>query len=501
MRGRISNNGEIVDSEDINFGYIRTDYIPVKPNTKYTATVFYSASGAPHPDDVVNYMWLDIFKRKISYGTGKLLGVNSPNTAAYLILSSNYSANYKIEDIDKVYWHMFLMLVEGDSVPSAFAEYVKSEKIPYKYLDVDSKFDEFAEINGVIYDKNYETPDYVIAEAKKVAEKLNELKNINTFSVGWITDCHLYQYSEATSNAFKALDIIGNYADVKMCGVGGDNTSDRSSKQLKKDSMTDFIKALQLNKSVPMWVCKGNHDDGSISTWYATDGKILDAELFTAYDKSQSNDFVVNLKNKDAMYCYKDYPSDGVRIIFLNSVDVIESDGGQHIYAFQNAQLNWFAETLKTTPNGFCVLIMTHICPIQLTSVFGSDYVTYNGNIMFDILKAYKSKSSLKLTRADGKYPFDVSVDFSGCDSDVVGIIVGHTHFDNHSMHDGILIVSTIDASFDNGQTPEFDGVTIYPKVEKTAEETGFDVFTINKDSKKMYVTRYGAGEDREFNY
>ena len=34
-----------------------------------------------------------------------------------------------------------------------------------------------------------------------------------------------------------------------------------------------------------------------------------------------------------------------------------------------------------------------------------------------------------------------------------------------------------------------------------TDTETSFDIYTINRDTKTIKITRYGAGNDREFSY
>lgn len=499
--GRVDGNGNVITSEEWStFGYLRTGHIPVEANTKYTAVGFYSESGAVHSDVISNYAFFDADMKLASNGTGQLVGVTSPSNAKYLVLSSNYSGDYKKEDVKETYWYKFLMLVEGSEKPSEYERCINRLKDECQNDEAIAMIAKRALCDtGIISDGEKVIPDYVVKASNECSEKVVSLQNANTFSIAWITDAHLYQYSEATTNVFASLDIVGRNGYVRLCGIGGDNTSDRGTKALKIESMKAMKKAMSLNKSVPMWVCKGNHDDGSTSNW--SDGKMSDNQIYTMYDKPQANNFNINMNQVDGQYCYIDFPSDCVRVFFLNSVDVVESDGGQHIYAFGNNQLNWFAETLKDTPNGYHVLVMTHITPLSLPSIFGTDYVANNGQVMFDILKSCKNKSSYTYNNTSGNYPCSVNIDFSGKDIDVLGIVIGHTHFDNHTKVNDILIVSTIDASFDNAQTYKGNLATAYQKEVGTAKETGYDVFTFNPDTRKLYATRYGAGVDRVIDY
>ena len=65
----------------------------------------------------------------------------------------------------------------------------------------------------------------------------------------------------------------------------------------------------------------------------------------------------------------------------------------------------------------------------------------------------------------------------------------GHTHKDMHLLQNGVLTVCSAGDTLGRG------------KVRQTDTEQAFDIFTIDKNAHKIYITRIGAGDDREFTY
>ena len=83
--------------------------------------------------------------------------------------------------------------------------------------------------------------------------------------------------------------------------------------------------------------------------------------------------------------------------------------------------------------------------------------------------------------------------DFTKSGGDVIAWVGGHRHDDIISQAQGITIVeTTTDASYENYKKLGFRG---------SAVEHAFDIFTVDKNSRTVYVTRIGRGEDRIFKF
>lgn len=88
-----------------------------------------------------------------------------------------------------------------------------------------------------------------------------------------------------------------------------------------------------------------------------------------------------------------------------------------------------------------------------------------------------------------------VNTDFSEAKGNFIGYFAGHTHSDENNDEIGFPCITTrCDAQSENDDTK-------YERVEGTTTEQSFDVFTVNKKTKKIYATKIGAGSDREISY
>lgn len=89
-----------------------------------------------------------------------------------------------------------------------------------------------------------------------------------------------------------------------------------------------------------------------------------------------------------------------------------------------------------------------------------------------------------------------VNADFSESKGTLVGYFAGHTHSDSNSKQGGFDCITTrCDASEEN--TDELKN----ERIAGTITEQSFDVFTVNKKTRKIYATKIGAGSDREIPY
>lgn len=201
---------------------------------------------------------------------------------------------------------------------------------------------------------------------------------------------------------------------------------------------------------------------------------------------------------ESGMYFYADDTFHKVRHIVLNSHDLpsdeqLEKGGVKcdkfRLSGFQNEQLNWFAKVALDVPSqDWTVVLCTH------EPMSGNlEMKIYNVELLLGIINAFRKHTAYQAKcRYEDICGFDaeLDVDYTGKGGDFAVWVGGHVHKDDCELRDGVLSVCTRN-----------DCLMGADRTANTVTEQAFDVFTIDKNAHKLYVTRIGAGEDREFTY
>lgn len=89
-----------------------------------------------------------------------------------------------------------------------------------------------------------------------------------------------------------------------------------------------------------------------------------------------------------------------------------------------------------------------------------------------------------------------VNANFSEAKGNLVGYFCGHNHTDMTQELNGVRqVITRCDSRQENTDALKNE------RVEGTTTEQSFDVFTVNKKTRKIYATKIGAGADREISY
>jgi hypothetical protein len=194
------------------------------------------------------------------------------------------------------------------------------------------------------------------------------------------------------------------------------------------------------------------------------DEEITDNEIYNLMFRHLDSELDVH---PGKFYYYLDRKNIKVRMIFLDT----------GIGSVSSTQVVWLLNLLKSTPDGYKVLVFGHF----LFSNSGGVYTkTEFFTMLIEILGEFKNS---------GSYTYDnVVYDFSENSYDVIGVISGHVHADysETTSYGFPLITTTCDAYADGG----YDYTT-----------QAFDVFSIDIDNRKIYATRFGTGSDRTFDF
>ena len=202
----------------------------------------------------------------------------------------------------------------------------------------------------------------------------------------------------------------------------------------------------------------------------------------------------------DGTYYYVDDKFHKMRYIVLNSHDVPSYETDENNIPFYNKfrmtavrqqQLEWFAFVALEVPSSdWTVTFCTHENPVH-----GWEF--YSGDMILGILNAFKNHTKFEGTTNIGEpeYETEISVDFTGRGGDFTAWVCGHFHDSYFEVINGINCISSHNDSLHQpGHSP-------YERISGTDSEHAFDIFTIDKRKRKIFITRIGAGADREIDY
>lgn len=111
-----------------------------------------------------------------------------------------------------------------------------------------------------------------------------------------------------------------------------------------------------------------------------------------------------------------------------------------------------------------------------------------------------------EIVEAEHGYDYvSVNADFTNAKGEFIAYFHGHEHQDKDYTRDSIKDIATRCDSHQenvdgNGETVEDDAL-YNERIAGTVTEQSFDVFTVNRATRKIYATKIGAGIDREISY
>ncbi len=330
---------------------------------------------------------------------------------------------------------------------------------------------------------------------KQVKERLSTICNENCISFAFVPDLHYENNLYYQSSAVKLVEDLNEINDIyPISGVflGGDNMGNSYDRvKLKEDTknMVETFRAM----NPPVFVIKGNHDDNSLRGRIENKNEsVINAEI-AEQDLTQLYSNGIEKGQANSLYSYIDFADQKVRIIYLNSIDVpYILDGekirypGQWCYGYQQEQLDFLVNDAlnfenKDDSNGWKAVILQHLSAVNQFT----DAPVNNGEVFWGIIEAFRNSSTYNITK-QGDFAVNINADFTNqAKGNIIGIIQGHLHRDKEDVYQGTHIIATKKSGL------------------LEDEELGFsmDLFTIDVEKQKIYSTRYGNGENREWDF
>lgn len=346
-----------------------------------------------------------------------------------------------------------------------------------KYKDPSSG--EWVKVGGIFSDGsgNDTIPEYVRAEAERVAKLVQSRQNPNTITFFACSDTHYYSPDNATAyaNAAKiheavvsmgqAMGLIREQVHIDFAAMLGDMTWD--SIESGTDEVLSEMRFVNVCLSegfgnLPQFRMEGNHDDA-----YESGMNLTAAQIFA--NIGAWNDGAV-YGDRASGYCYRDFEGVKLRVIALNSSQYSGSAA-----QFNPEQITWLAKALDLSNKGadWRSIILSH--------------------------------HPLDWGRNGGTDPTSTINAASG----LIASFHGHIHnfLTGTVTNTELPRISIPNAGYSReNQYGESYGInwkegTTYSKTPGTVENTSFCVVTIDLAEKKIYADHYGAGYDRIIPY
>jgi predicted phosphodiesterase len=334
-------------------------------------------------------------------------------------------------------------------------------------------------------------------------KKINQaksLQNNDTLDFLFYTDSHITNDSSFTD--IFALNYINNQMDLSFTVCCGDNLDNAYSKEIHLDTAAKLVNTILTPKFFPV---KGNHDDNSFIEEGISNIKytMQPKEQYEIMFKRLEGTVNFDEENHSGLYYFYDIPEHKIRAIFLNSIDIPyvanESNpsawkyAGQSTYAYSNAQLNWLSHTALDLPESeWNTILFTHINPFN-EGMIGADNLACNSTVLLEILAAFMEGKTYNSAPTEGDFYQSVSVDFSKQGrGQVLAFFYGHTHSEQVLVKNGISYISTWNdcprKSLSNPDAPN--------RLLGSTSECCLNVVSIDLQKRKLYMTKFGAGDD-----
>ena len=291
-------------------------------------------------------------------------------------------------------------------------------------------------------------------------EIMNE-QNPDTFSLLFATDIHyIRKYAPYIPSYYKVKEMVefSERVGIDLMAFGGDSVDGNTTLKRQYRDLYDFISLVKKSKTTSVLVTKGNHDDCS---WYAyknelpvKEGAISPEQWYNHVINPIRTQYpiVLDEENRCGGYYYIDYPYHKIRVINLNTSDcpeITDEEGRfkdekycpQWCVSLQQAQLKWLVKALTFEEAGWSVMFVSHNTLIKFKDEH--DEGTINGDIAWEIIKAYKNNGKGMAESETEYFEAQVEYDFTNNKSnDVLVYLFGHYHEDAEYNKDGITAIS-----------------------------------------------------------
>ena len=283
----------------------------------------------------------------------------------------------------------------------------------------------------------------------------------------------LTDYHRATSvlRSPALVRYITNRTSVKRMIFGGDGITEYSSKDVAKEEILKARRDFDYLSGDKYLAVIGNHELNNAGGSADKEAQQLSASEAYAY-VAKENEGIYTVLDEYAYFWDNEVQKIRYYLIGCNYTSLI-------IPTTISKVLASFAQV----PDGYSVVVVSHVGIKSTAAELDSRF-----SVIAAGMDALKNKTPYQYNGVD--------YDYSGKDVDVICAITGHRHVDGYVVTDGgTLVIAT------TSDTPNEAGISSLTRTKGTITESAFDAVQIDKARRKVYLTRIGAGDDREFDF
>lgn len=279
--------------------------------------------------------------------------------------------------------------------------------------------------------------EWIVNECARVSGKID--KSILNFAL--LTDSH-YVQNGTWSDTITCLHKLDEEINLNGIIHLGD-LSDGMLTLEETNDIVDKVKSDMNSIGKPVYITPGNHD----------------------YNYFRGNP---DLLYPEKPQYFVDYQKDNLRLIFIDSFDPKEPIR----YGFTEYCIHWLESVLYSMPKHYKAIIFSHVPPLVRLQTWTSNI--RNRHLLIDVLNKYAEN--------------------------ILAFLNGHTHCDHlfNDLHNGkfpIVAINNSKCECFLDHKPN-GGVTPYREL-GTKNQESFDIMSIDTRKRKVYFTRFGAGDDR----
>ena len=268
-----------------------------------------------------------------------------------------------------------------------------------------------------------------------------------------LSDSH-YVYNGTWDDTVRSLVAVRDKINKNLEGEDKENHSLKGIIHLgdMSDGLLPLAKTREIEKrciddmkgiGLPLYVVPGNHD----------------------YNYFRGNPEVTYPEKPQY---YVDYPEYKLRLIFIDSFDPKEPVR----YGFTNYCIHWLDAMLRQMSDEYSAIIFSHVTPLVRLQAWAKDIRNRNG--LIEVLNGHASR--------------------------IMAFINGHNHCDHlfNDLKNGMFPIISINCAkceYFLEHKPEGAHTPARALGDRTQES--FDILQIDTINKRLYFTRFGAGEDR----
>ena len=376
---------------------------------------------------------------------------------------------------------------------------------PYYSLGVEG-LDEIKEDVEYLVGTNYGiSRDVLLEEAKD--KNLASTKNAGILSFPFLTDIHDHPtYKRAYK--YNILNMLGRMGTYDFICCGGDMLNYDTKDELI-ENISEYNRLMTQGVQVPCFVLKGNHDaSGEDVSSEDTSNILTDNEWYKLACSALDNECKMNPLEPYGGYYYRDFEKAKIRVIFMNTSQI--NGLGEYLnplnVIIKQDQVDWLCDyALDFSDKGadktnWGVIIMSHA---SVNVVEAGNSIGAQSRVIEHILYAFMNGTSYSGSDGTGIYEVSADVDFtSQGEMEFICNICGHAHYDRITTFSTLnRPCITVGSGIPDQSTPTAEGATNPTRTSGTITMELLDIISVDTVGRKIYCTRYGAGNNREVSY